>query len=335
MKLYRIESRRLIKSEIYYLVKDVRIGNTVSKVRLKLGYAKLEAAIETRLTTTPNVDLEVKALEKRLSMAPRRAMYLTQDEQRKVEETRYWAPLFHMFLSPSEYEQAETLHETEYIAGTTAIEGNTLTVKQVDELLHKGISPQGKSLREQLEITNAEKAAKYRQDYMGKVSILFIKRLHALVLENINDQAGMFRRIDSIGILGEDFAVTPAIQIEDELLEAISNYYTRVRAGSHPFEEALIFHYRFELIHPFIDGNGRVGREVLRHMLARAGYPDILIWREDRERYLNALRDGNKGKTEQMVKAFSDLLLKDNRGKLFREILSRRAEHPPGEGGNC
>lgn len=324
VKLYRVESRSLKRSETYYLVKDVRVGDTVSKVRVKLGYTRPDPEAEARLTTTPNSDLEVKALEKRLGTVRHIVKYLAPEEQRRVEETRYWIPLFHLFLSPSEYEQVEALHEAEYIAGTTAIEGNTLTVQQVDDLLHKGISPVGKSLKEQLEVKNAEKAAKYRMSYAGRVTLPFIKKLHGVMLNTINDQAGSFRRIDSIGILGEDFAVTPAILIVSELEEAIKDYYAGVKAGRHPFEEAVKFHERFEMIHPFIDGNGRVGREVLRHMLARAGYPDILIGREDREKYINALRDGHRGNAEQMVKAFSELLLADKREKLFREILSLR-----------
>ncbi len=329
MKLYRIESRGLKRSEIYYLVKDVRIGDTVSKVRIKLGYTRPDPKAESQLTTTPMVDLEVKALEKHLGTIHHIAKYLTPEEQRRIEETRYWIPLFHLFLSPSEYEQVEALHEAEYIAGTTAIEGNTLTVQQVDDLLHKGISPVGKSLKEQLEVKNAEKAAKYRMSYASRVTLPFIKKLHSMMMNTIDDQAGSFRRIDSIGILGEDFAVAPAIVIESELEEAIGDYYANVRAGANPFEEAVKFHERFEMIHPFIDGNGRVGREVLRHMLARAGYPDILIRSEDREKYINALRDGHRENTEQMVKAFSELLLMDQREKLFREILSRRVENAP------
>ena len=83
------------------------------------------------------------------------------------------------------------------------------------------------------------------------------------------------------------------------------------------------------MIHPFVDGNGRVGREVLRHMLARSGYPDILIRREDWEKYINALEHWHRKKTAQMVEAFSGLLLGDKRARLFNEILSRRTRVSP------
>ena len=324
MKLYHIEAQKLKNSTVYYLVKSVRMGGTVSKVRIKLGYSKPDVSTAYKLTTTPNLDIEVKALEKQLGTTRHPASYLTPEIQRRLDETRFWIPLFKLFLSPSEYEAVETLHETEYIAGTTAIEGNTLTVSQVDELINKGNTPPGKPLKELNEVQNAQKAAKYRESYGGRVSTLFIKKLHALILEDISDQEGIFRRIDGIGIVGEDFAVTPAILIESELTAAIDEYYTGVKAGRHPFEEAVVFHHRFELIHPFIDGNGRVGRELLRYMLAKAGYPDILIGRGDRDSYLEALREGNRGQIGKMVEAFAKLLFKDKRRRLFNEILNTR-----------
>ena len=318
MGLYRIETRRLVKSEIYYLVKDVRVGDTTSKIRVKLGNTKPKN--EKELITKPNKELELKAIEKRLGKQRSKARYLIPEMQRRVDETRFWIPIISMFY-PSEYEATETLHETEYIAGTTAIEGNTLSVSQVEDLIKRGIEPAGKSLKDQLEVLNAEKAGKYREEYNGRVSIQFILKLHELMMDRIkNAQPGGFRKLD-VWILGEDIQVTPAIQIGEELNEAIADYYYRVKAGGHPFEEAVIFHHRFELIHPFGNGNGRVGREVLRRMLAKAGYPDILIRREDREKYLDALRAGSRGEKGQMVKAFVDLLVSDKRAKLFKEIL--------------
>lgn len=317
MGLYRIETRHLVKSEIYYLVKDVRIGNTASKVRVKLGNTKPKN--EEELITKPNKELELKAIEKRLRKPRHKARYITPETQRKVDETRFWVPIISMFY-PSEYEAVETFHETEYIAGTTAIEGNTLTVSQVEDLLKRGIEPSGKSMKEQLEVLNAEKAGKYRGEYTGRVSTKFILKLNEFMMDRIKDaQPGEFRKLD-VWILGENISVTPAIQIEEELNEAITEYYDRVKAGGHPFEEAVVFHHRFELIHPFVDGNGRVGREVLRHMLAKAGYPGILISSGDREKYLDALRAGSRDEKGVMVMAFVDLLLKDKRTKLFEEI---------------
>ena len=78
--------------------------------------------------------------------------------------------------------------------------------------------------------------------YSGRVTLPLIKKLHDMILNIINDQVESFRRIDSIGILGEDFAVAPVIVIDSELEEAIGDYYANVRVGANPFEEAVIFH---------------------------------------------------------------------------------------------
>ena len=142
-------------------------------------------------------------------------------------------------------------------------------------------------------------------------------------MSNIDEEsAGQFRRIDTIGIRGLDASVAPSIMIEEELQNIIDEYYSNIEAGGNPFEEAVLFHYRFEMIHPFTDGNGRVGREVLNHMLNKAGYPRLIVRRVQREKYLSALRSGNEGQYAKLVSQFADLLL-DDRETLFKSIINR------------
>ena len=124
--------------------------------------------------------------------------------------------------------------------------------------------PNGKSLREINEVQNFKQVKLYRDKYRGKVSIDFIRTLHSLIMNNIDvNSAGAFRRTDDIWIQGCDIRVTPAELIEEELSSAIDRYYERIEVRSiHPFEAAVLFHFDFELVHPFTDGNGRVGREI-------------------------------------------------------------------------
>ena len=65
--LYRIESQRLKNSEIFYLVKSVRLGDNVTKIRVKLGNIRPSLDEERRLVSTPNVELEYKVLSKQVS----------------------------------------------------------------------------------------------------------------------------------------------------------------------------------------------------------------------------------------------------------------------------
>ena len=324
MKLYRIESQTLKSSEIYYLVKDIRVKDRVTKVRIRLGKIKPTNDSRLELTSKPNIDLERKALNKRLKMSEGRyrARYLHPEAQLRLETARHWGEFFSLFLTINEEEYFNEKYEAEYVHGTTAIEGNTFTVQQVDELLQSGISPTGKSLREINEVQNYIKVKEHRDSYRGKVTIPLIRRLHELVMDKIDTQsAGRFRRIDSIGIRGVDMAVTPAIEIESELHRIIDEYYDYVRDGWHPFEEAVLFHYKFEMIHPFTDGNGRVGREVLNHLLTRSNYPRLIVSKAGREKYLAALQHGNEEEYKPMVDGFVDLLW-DERAEIFKRILN-------------
>lgn len=323
VKLYRIESQRLKNSEIFYLTKSVRSGDRVSKIRLKIGNVRPLPDEVSRLVSTPRIQLECGARSKQVAEGVRRgSRFLSQRDLQRVEESKHWDSFFKLFLSPVEREQVETGYEVEYIAGTTGIEGNTLTVQQVDELTQRGVTPSGKSLREINEVQNFIKVDKHRLRYRGRVSIPFIRRLHSIIMDGVDLQsAGEFRRRDDIGIRGVDLAVSPSILIEDELKEIIGDYYSGIRAGGNPFEEAVLFHYRFETIHPFTDGNGRVGREVLNRMLTRASYPRLIVKRESREKYLNALRHGNEGRNDLLVSTFVELLI-DDRARLFWSIVN-------------
>jgi Fic family protein len=129
------------------------------------------------------------------------------------------------------------------------------------------------------------------------------------------DSAGYFRKVDA-SIYGQDFSLTPSELIEPELIEIINSYYAALENGNHPFEEAALFHYRFEMIHPFKDGNGRVGREIFNFMLSKQGYPKLLILRSNREGYLKILQLGNEEKYAEMIAHFA-CLLTFQRGMIF------------------
>ncbi len=62
------------------------------------------------------------------------------------------------------------------------------------------------------------------------------------------------------------------------------------------------------MIHPFTDGNGRVGREIFNYMLTRSGYPKLPFLGKDRNTYIQSLQFGNEKKCAEMVQIFADLI---------------------------
>ena len=83
-----------------------------------------------------------------------------------------------------------------------------------------------------------------------------------------------------------------------------------------------MFHYKFEIIHPFNDGNGRVGREIFNYMLMKASFPKLLFLGSERESYLDSLKLGNEEKFREMIGIFAKLIT-DQRYHILIENLGK------------
>ncbi len=323
---FRVEVNRTSGGrEKYYLVKDVSFRSKKAKVRAYLGTRAPTPEEVKRARKEKGYQLEVKAIQRRAGMSAPfyRTEYLNRPILTRLEYLRHLYQTYHSYLTTNELMVYERDFEVKYISGTTKIEGNTLSDRQAMDLLVNDIVPKGKSLREINEVQNFRNVIRYRNDYRGRVTSEFIRTLHSLIMANIDhESAGSFRRMDDIGIEGYDLRVTPSILIEEELSEALLDYERKLDEGYHPFEQAILFHYRFETIHPFTDGNGRVGREVLNYMLRASKFPRLLFPGKEREIYIKALRMGNRRMYRKMVEAFSELIIKQ-RLKVMMENLSR------------
>ena len=268
-------------------------------------------------------EIELKAAQKKAALSSEfyKSKYMSSESLYIIEEMHYVYQALMRLLTTNELEKYEEEFEIHYVHGTTAIEGNTLSGKESFDLILYGITPQDKTMREINEVQNFKNVIKYRNTYRGKVTPDFIKHLHALIVSNIDyESAGVFRRSDNIGIVGCDLRVTPAVEIENELKEIIDKYYRRLNENYHPFEQAVLFHHEFELIHPFTDGNGRVGREIFNYMLMRENYPKLLFLGKNRSQYLNGLKCGNDDNYGEMVMIFVNIIL-DQRLDVLKKNL--------------
>jgi Fic family protein len=311
----------------YYLVKDIKISKKNAKVGKYVGSSALLPGELKSLSTSMALEIETNAVEKasRLSCARYSTRYLVEGMSERLELMRYTYKAFTEILTTDEKRKYEEEFEINYVQGTTAIEGNTLTLGDTRDLLYGGLLPGKKSLREINEVQNFRRVIDYRNRNVGRLSLRYIKNLHTLIMNNIDhESAGTFRRTDLIGISGCDQALTPSFEIEDELETIIDNYYNNVVAGAHPFEEAMLFHYRFEMIHPFTDGNGRVGRELFNYLRMRSKppYPKLLFLGKDRPEYLQALLHGNEERYAEMVAVFVELIIRQ-RQKVLEENFKR------------
>ena len=204
---------------------------------------------------------------------------------------------------------------------STALEGNTLVLRQVAALLDQGKTVGAKPLKDYLEVKGYGRAAEWVYGHAlepgdwgaeGLISLHEVRRIHTLAMTPVWDVAphleatereapGMYREHDL-----HPFAegMTPpawplvASSMQDWLDHV--NQFAPALAGPETSSTALPellaeVHNGFERVHPFIDGNGRAGRLALNLILVRLGYPPAIILKSQRDRYLSAMRRADSG----------------------------------------
>jgi len=227
-----------------------------------------------------------------------RAEFLNRGRITALETLRYYHAEFKDHFPDESRRYGESVF-VRYVQGTTAIEGNTISPQEVQELLKHDISPAGKKVSEIYEILNFVKLRDFLKTYEGDVSEKLIKTMHAILMENLMRTPGEYRQIQ-VGIERVDYEPPPAILVPEKMKDLVSWYRANAKK-LHPFELAVLLHTRFELIHPFIDGNGRVGRALMNFVLERAGNPTVYLGLPHRKDYLDAIKPANDGDYSPIV----------------------------------
>ncbi|NLJ54443.1 MAG: Fic family protein [Intrasporangiaceae bacterium] len=200
---------------------------------------------------------------------------------------------------------------------STALEGNTLVIREVELLLERGRAVGAKPLKEYMEVKGYGDAAQWvygqahhRDGWRGRdlVTLAEIRQIHRTLMEPVwqvaphpeaspREAPGHFREHDihpfDGGMTPPSWALVPA-KLQDWLDDA-NRTADKLRSNV-PLAEVLAqVHNDFECVHPFIDGNGRVGRLILNLMLVRLGYPPVIILKKQREAYLSGMQRADTG----------------------------------------
>jgi len=169
---------------------------------------------------------------------------------------------------------------------STAIEGNTLTLRETAMVLQEGITIAEKPLRDHLEAIGHKDAFLYIIELADKntpLSEWVIKNIHSLVLMNDAQNKGVYRSVP-VTISGA-LHTPPQPYLVPVQMESLIADYADMKRGRHIIEAIAEFHLRFEGVHPFIDGNGRTGRLILNLELIKAGLLPVNIKFADRRKY--------------------------------------------------
>ena len=276
----------------YYRVISVRNGAKVSKKRKYLG-KELEGE-----------ELAIKEKEADRDLGVLNAL-LTEEEIKELEE-----------LKKQYADQPDLNYENRYEAFTsrfthdsTAIEGNTLSLQETASLLFEDLVPGNKSMREINEVRNHKKAFDLLLDYKGDITKELICHLHLLVMHEahepgLEEEMGRYRTL-RVYITGVEWIPPPPSQVPKEMKELLT-WYSKNKKKLHPVVLATYLHIGFETIHPFVDGNGSVGRLLMNFILHRNDYPMVNILYKRRFDYYDALKTGQ---IEGDLRPFLELLI--------------------------
>lgn len=189
----------------------------------------------------------------------------------------------------------DTAFIIDFIYNSNKIEGSRLPHKQVQAIVNTGLK--GKND----EVTNTIRAIEFFNSEGFPLSLTKLKKGQRILLAHEKSKHG-FRK--------EPFIVgnSPVLDHEDidGNLEELFNWYKKNEFKVYPLELAFIFHYRFERIHPFPDGNGRTGRIIMNNILKKHKFHPIIVWNSRREAYFSSFEKAMEGNQNAYMKLMID-----------------------------
>ena len=303
-----IEKRKLGKNIKYYLIHSYREKEKVEKIRKYLGSNLSKEELEK---AKKKAEEKIKELLEKINTK----VFLFTLTKKQIESLNKFNEKIRVFhLSKDEWK-----HFTEdFVYNTNAIEGSTITEEEVPEILHKKISDN----EEEIETKGVAKAVDYIRSTKEDLSLNILLKLHKFCFEGSKSFAGKFRRVNVVIRNSMDQIIHTGVPKEEleKYLEELIKWYKENKDKFKPLTLAAIIHSQFEYIHPFQDGNGRVGRLLLNFILLRNNYPPINIMLEDRKEYYQTLQKYSK---EDDLKPTLKFLIGQYK-KTFKEVTTKK-----------
>ena len=198
----------------------------------------------------------------------------------------------------------------ENVYNSNAIENSTLTLKETEKILLDMEVVRNVSLREVFEARNLARVIGYlcTKSQETEITREVVLLLHQMLIGGVDDKiAGRFRRPGEYVRVGTHVAPSP--EHIERMIESIITEYTS-DLSAYFLDKIAKFHLDFETIHPFCDGNGRIGRVLISYQLQRFGFPMIIIRDREKKEYYQSFEDYRDDKnTKTMEKVVSLALM--------------------------
>lgn len=302
-----LETRKTKTSVKYYLAHSFREGGKVHKIRVYLGSNLGDKVLSERELRAK--DLLMQQLNSfKIIRSPINYKFSKREED-LVKKLKNRAKLKVIHLTEQDWGRFTDL----FTYNTNAIEGGTITQEEVFDILKDNKWPHTKPKEDISETYGVAEAIKYIRKTKEHISLELMLDLHRIIFNNSKSFAGEFRkRGTEVGIkdwMGNIVHLGAPSGRVTALLAELVKWYKLNKNKLPPIVLAAVVHNQFVYVHPFEDGNGRVGRLLMNNILIKHKMPPVNIQMENRKEYYEVIRlfqrDGDLRPTiELMLKEF-------------------------------
>ncbi len=291
--------------QLQEILDKTNISQSTLASELGVTFAALNRWLNSKATPHPSAQKNIDSLYKeKIGIAPVPASEI-KELISKVNEQKKKLKGCKSLIKTVQTIRDDILLELTY--NSNAIEGSTLTKKQTDTIIFDKGHIADKTLVEHLEATNHASALNmvFDGEIENPTNEDTIKSIHRVIMQGIRSDAGKYSKHHR-AIRGVALILPGPEDIEEEMKSAINT--AKKREGS-VIEKVAAFHADFEAVHPFGDGNGRVGRILVIMQLLDAGYAPCIIENNRKADYYEALEYAQKKSVSHLVKFIAESVL--------------------------
>ena len=296
------KGKKLVTKDIAYL------GSSINEVKSNLDKLSKYKEQIRKAYRTINLFLESNHFLEKAKSLKLKQDPLLKDKTDEVEACKIH--YLEVFRKLDELTKKEILknYVIEFAYNTASIEGNTINLEEARNLLSEGITPKDKTLREVYDLQNTEKVffELLNKGLKNELSHKLIIEIHDKLLENIDNRKGY--RMTDIRVVRSNFDASPGKYVKTDI-DLLLKWFNENKNKLPPIVLAIVFHHKFEKIHPFMDGNGRTGRMIMNYILLNNNLPPTIIHKKNRKEYLEAMREADGSDLWKLdEKSYSDLI---------------------------